>query len=121
MSAHRIPADSAKAGWVLDSPATATALGISKVSQHKLLVGSGAETNTCADPQKAGLRKVLVCVTNGGGTRAVTFATAFNAAGNTVITFSAVKQTAFLESVPDGSTASGYRWQLIANVGAALS
>jgi hypothetical protein len=51
----------------------------------------------------------------------VTFARAFYAAGNTVITFSAVKQTAFLESVPDGSTASGYRWQLIANVGAALS
>jgi hypothetical protein len=119
MPAHRLPSDTAQAGWVIDTPATATPIGISKVSIHKLILVGVGETNTVADPRKAGLRKTLVVTAfTASATRIVTFASAINVAGNTIITFSALRHTAFLESVPSGST---YRWQVIAVDGAALS
>lgn len=120
MSAHNTPAEAAAAGWVIDTPATATPIGISKVSQHKLVLVAVGETNTVADPKKAGLRKVMIVTQfTASATRIVTFASAINVAGNTIITFSALRHTAFLESVPSGT--GSYRWQVVAVDGAGLS
>lgn len=114
MSAHRLPADMALADWVIDTPATGAPVGISKVSEHKLVIGTTAETNTVADPQRAGLMKLFTVVSVGsGGSRAITFATAVDQNGTTVLTFNTARQTALLWSVPDGLTTTGYRWQIL--------
>ena len=114
MSAHRIPADMAKAGWVFGSPNNGDALSVSKISEEKLIIGTTAETNTCAEPTKPGLLKILTVVSVGaGGSRAITFSQPIDQQGTTVLTFTVARQTALLYSVADGSTPTGFRWQSI--------
>ncbi len=78
-----------------------------------LVIGSGAETNTLADPDHPGQMLYIVAYTVGGGTRAITAATAVNAAGNTIMTFNAVRDTLLLVAVPYASNTARCRWEVI--------
>ncbi len=93
-------------------PGTAKAIANSKAGMVSLAIAASAsETNTLANPVKAGLMLTIVARTVGsGGTRAVTVASAFDSAGNTVLTFAAAGQAAVLWSVPSGSS---FVWKLI--------
>jgi hypothetical protein len=114
MSAHRTPSDMSQAGWVFNTPGNGDALSPSRISEEKLVIGTTAETNTCAEPARAGLLKILTVISVGaGGSRAITFSQPIDQQGTTVLTFTVARQTALLYSVADGSTASGFRWQAI--------
>ena len=78
---------------------------------------AGAETRTLAIPGWLGQRLTLVCDTYGGDI-AVTVATAFNVANNTVLTFGAVSEVCELVGV---SVGGALVWQIGINDGVALS
>lgn len=83
-----------------------------------LAIGTGAETNTLADPTFIG-QQLAFCVDSAGdGTRAVTAASAINQAGNTVMTFGQVRDFILLQALQSGG---GLQWQVIANDGVLLS
>lgn len=82
------------------------------------LVTAGAETRSLADPTEVGLDLTLFFLTDGGNC-VVTAASPINETGNNTITFADVTECIHLRSVRDA--ASAYRWQLVANVGAALT
>jgi hypothetical protein len=97
-------------------PGNAGAIPVSESGTCNL-VSAGAETRTLAAPQFVGQQIAL----NGDtvvGAIAVTVASAFNTAGNTIITVTAAGQNAVLV----GATIAGaLRWRLIANDGTTLS
>ena len=88
--------------------------------QVKLVTGAGAETNTLADPSKAGQRLDFIMRTDGGGDRVITAASAINQAGNTILTFADVEDFIALTSVRKVGGV-GFRWQVLSNDGVALS
>ena len=81
-------------------------------------IGAGAETNTLPVPSFQGQALHLTVSTIGAGTRAVTVAASINAAGNTVMTFTAAGDWIKLEGVRVGAH---MRWRVMANDGVALS
>ena len=60
----------------------------------------------------------LYCGTIGGGTRAITAASAINVAGNTVMTFNAARDYIVLNGVSIGGTRC---WEVAFNANVALS
>lgn len=91
------------------------------VSSETISLGLSAagQTNTVASPTLAGQELLLAVGTFiAGATRLITFASGFNAAGNTVITFNATNQYAMFKAFRVGP---GLRWVLIMNDGAGLS
>lgn len=81
------------------------------------LTSAGAETRTVAAPTFEGQMLTLVCNVAGAG-NVVTFASAFNQAGNTVATFNDAGDTL---NVIGARIASALRWRLINNDGCTLS
>lgn len=81
-------------------------------------IGAGAETNTCAIPSFIGQILILSVNTIGVGTRAVTFASAINKAGNTIATFAAVGDILILMGVRVVNTLC---WRVVQNDGPTLS
>ena len=103
----------------LADPGTGAAIGVTRSATVNLTIGSsGAETNTLAIPTFLGQTMVINADTVGTGTRAVTSASAINVAGNTHMTFSAVKQCVCLRAV---TLAGTLRWEVTSNDGATLS
>lgn len=81
------------------------------------LVSTGAETRTVAAPEHFGQELTLAMQTDGGDI-VVTFSAAFNAAGNTTMTFADVMDVATLISIWNGAN---LRWRICCNDGVALS
>lgn len=78
------------------------------------LVSATTETRTVPDPTTNGLRASIYMLTDGGDVT-VTFASAFNEAGATVMVFSAAGQFVDLESVRVSATA--FAWRVVASDG----
>lgn len=74
------------------------------------VTGASGETNTLADPVKAGQELVIYLRTDGGGDRVVTVASAFDIAGNTVLTFANQGEFAYFISVAVGTS---WKWKLV--------
>lgn len=72
-------------------------------------------------PVAAGLFATVTSVVDGGGTISVQTAVAFNAAGNTDASFTAIDQVIHFVSVPRPTATGGFRWQLVHNEGTTLS
>ncbi len=105
---------------LLADPGTGVAIGVTRSAYVGLTIGSaGAETNTMAIPTFVGQRMIIAAEVVGTGTRAVTAAQAINKAGNTHMTFAAVRDTVVLEAVR--ITGPALRWEVTATDGAVLS
>lgn len=107
------------ADWEYAEPVTATDIPIQKSGTIAFATGASGETNTIANPSRPGQTLVITCRSHGGGDRVITAAGAINQAGNTIMTFGADRDTIFLYSIR--TTASAFRWQVLANDGVALS
>lgn len=81
------------------------------------MTSAGSETRTVAIPSFIGQRLTL-CHDTDGGAIAITFASAINQTGNTVATFTEVKDFLELVAVTIGGTRA---WRVVANDGAVLS
>lgn len=120
MSAHNTPNELHLAPYEVTDPGSGVPISVTRWNQHvPIAIGSGAETNTLPDPTQAGQRVSLTAVSDGGGSRAVTAASAINQAGNTVMTFADVNDSITLESFPTGS--GTYKYRVVYNDGVALS
>lgn len=101
----------------LADPGTGVAIPVTR-SANIGIITAGAETNTLAIPGFIGQRLILSCDTHVGGDRVITSAQRINAAGNTIMTFSAAGKVIVLEAV---KIAGVLRWQVTANDGVTLS
>lgn len=103
---------------LLADPGDAAAIPVTRSATVPLTIGAGAETNTLAIPTFLGQRLTIISDVQGAGTRAITSAQAINQAGNTVMTFAALRDVITLQAVQVGGA---LRWQVVANDGVALS
>jgi hypothetical protein len=99
-------------------PGTAAAIPVNHSGTIMLTIGAGAETNTLAIPTFVGQRLIITAGAVSGGTRAITAASAINAAGNTVMTFNAARDNIELRAVKVGSSMA---WEVGFNASVALS
>lgn len=101
------------ADFAMPDPGSAVALPRSAGRAYiGFVTGASGETNTLADPVKAGQELVLYLRTDGGGDRVVTVASAFDIAGNTVLTFANAGEYAAFVSVAVGTS---WKWKLVAS------
>jgi hypothetical protein len=77
-------------------PGTAAAIDVSRSGEVQI-VTAAAETNTLAVPTFVGQRLIITMKTRVGGNRVITVASAFNAAGNTIITLDTAGDAICLE------------------------
>jgi hypothetical protein len=112
-------AASATANAIADPGGANAAIPVTASGTVALTIASaGAETNTLAIPTFIGQRLTIVADTVGTGTRAITAASAVNGAGNTVMTFNAVRDQIDLI----GITVAGTRaWAILLNISVTLS
>ena len=101
---------------VITDPGNAGAIPVTK-SGSLALTSAGAETRTLAIPTFKGQQIALYDDTHVGNI-VITSAQALNQAGNTIMTFGAVRDNIVLEAITVGAY---LRWQVIANDGVALS
>lgn len=83
----------------------------------QFIVTAGAETNGLRAPQREGDLLALTCRTFVGN-RVVTASAAINVAGKTIMTFSAVGQTIYLQAV---QAAGALVWRVLGNDTVGLS
>lgn len=103
----------------LADPGTGQAIPVTRSQYVGLNIAGAGETNTIAIPSFVGQKMILNAdAVGGGGDRAVTASQAINQAGNTIMTFAAVRDCIVLEAIKVGGA---LRWQVTANDGAALS
>jgi hypothetical protein len=103
----------------LADPGTGVAIGVTRSAYVGITIGSaGAETNSLAIPTFIGQRLIISVVACGTGTRAVTAAQTINVAGNTHMTFTAVRQCVVLEAI---LVAAALKWAVVVADGAALT
>jgi hypothetical protein len=101
------------------SPTTSAILLSNSLWRMERFALTGADVVTVPSPVNAGILKAMTINSiTGGGTLTATFSDPFDSVGDTVLVFNAVRQTAFLMSVPDTTTSTGFRWELIAIDGA---
>lgn len=111
-TAANLPALFAQANFAVPDPGS----GVALPSTHGratigLVLGASAETNTLANPFKAGQELTLSVRTAGGGTRTVTFATAIDVAGGvTTLALTSARDWVKLESIAVGTA---FRWQVV--------
>lgn len=103
---------------LLADPGHAAAIPVTRSATIEMTIGAGAETNTLAIPAFVGQTMRLYCGTIGGGTRAITAASAINVAGNTIMTFNAARDYIVLNGVSIGGTRC---WEVANNSNVALS
>lgn len=101
----------------IPDPGNAGAISVTR-SGTCSLVTAGAETRTLAIPTFLG-QMIQMSMQTDGGDGVVTVAAAFNAAGNTVITFNDVGDQVLLTGAR--TTAGALVWRLIVNNGTTLS
>lgn len=102
----------------LADPGDGAAIPVTGSATLMLTIGAGAETNTLAIPTFVGQRMVITCGSIAGGTRAITSASAINAAGNTTMTFNAARDNCELRGVKVGGVLA---WEIGFNASVALS
>lgn len=100
-------------------PGDASAIPVDGPASIALTIGAGAETGTLADPSYIGQTLTITADTVGGGSRAITAASAIDQAGDTVMTFAAAADSIGLIAV--ATSASKVYWKVIYNDGVALS
>ena len=112
-------ADTASANCKAIAAAHEADIPVTGSGQIPLTIADAAETNTLAVPTFEGQELTLyVTALTGSGTRAVTVASAFNQAANTIITFNNAGDFVVLRGIKIGAA---YAWRLVVNDGAALS
>lgn len=125
MSGHRERYDLETADYMFPMPDPGSGKAFPRTYGNvALTIGSGSETNTLGDPDRPGIELTISVATVGGGTRAITAATAINQAGNTVMTFNDARDVIQLLSMYAGTASGGtpkVRWQVTANDNVALS
>lgn len=99
-------------------PGDAGAISTDFSGTCNLTIGAGAETRTLGPATIYGQTLRINAAVVGGGTCAITCATGINAAGNTVMTFNAVRDSIELVGVDVGGD---IRWQVGWNNSVALS
>jgi hypothetical protein len=97
--------------YEIQDPGHAGAIDVTR-SGVVMLVSAAAETRTVARPARVGLKIALFFLTDGGDC-VVTFASAINAAGNTIVTHDTAGDCVYFTSVRTSATAFG--WRLEAN------
>lgn len=102
----------------ITDPGTGAAIPVDFSGTLNLTIGAGAETNTLAAATIVGQTLRINAAVVGGGTREITCATTFNVAGNTKLTFDAVRDSCELVGVTVGTD---IRWQIAWNNNVALS
>ena len=105
-------------GSSLTDPGDGVAIPVTRSISVPFTIGAGAETNPLAIPTFAGQRISMCSSVQGAGTRAVTAASAINQAGNTIMTFAALRDVIILEAIDIGGV---LYWQVATNDGVALS
>jgi hypothetical protein len=118
MSAHNIPQQLHNGGpFEVNDPGTGVPITVDRYNQHVALriAASASETNTLADPTRAGQKLTLIAaVVGSGGSRVVTVASAYDAAGGTTLTFDAVDERVVLESVQVGAAGTAdFEWRVV--------
>jgi hypothetical protein len=116
MSAHKLPGELKNAPFERNDPGTGNAIVVDAWNVNfPLTIGTTAETNTLAAPLKSGDRVTIMAVSVGsGGSRVVTVASAYDAAGSTTLTFDAVDERVVLESVEVGTAGSpSFEWRVV--------
>jgi len=123
MTAHRALHDLHNAEYVISDPGNAGKLA--NVLDRSLavvqLVTAGAETRTMGDPTRAGQRMALHFLTDGGDC-VITFASAINRNGDTVLTLDTAGQVCDFIAIQDGTDGDGlptHRWQILSGPAAA--
>lgn len=111
---HRVHSDLFRVGKSMPDPGDAGTIRVTEDLQICEMVSAAAETRTLADPTKQGIRFILRLLTDGGNVT-VTAASGLNTAGNTQATFADASDLLELVSA---QTASGFRWEVLKNVGA---
>ena len=115
MSAHNILQQLAEADHQFYDPGDAGAIAFTKYGEICHLVTAASETRTVSDPLKEGIPATIDMQTDGGDA-VVTFATAYDEAGSTAMTFSATGQAVSLVSVKIGTA---YAWRVVGYDGVA--
>jgi hypothetical protein len=111
MGIHNFTRSRNQAPWNIADPGTGKALPNDRSGTINIVTGSSGETNTLAAPIRAGLELAINMLTDGGGDRVITVASAFDPLGTTAITLSAAGDYYLLRSFKFGSV---YRWRLVA-------
>lgn len=110
-------AASATANLIADPGGANAAIPVTR-SGVCAITTAGAETNTLAAPTFIGQELCIICDVYAVGDRVITAASAINQAGNTIMTFGAVKDMIVLK----GMQVAGVKvWRVVANDGVALS
>lgn len=117
MTPNTFPVRSLECDFTLADPGASGVISPQGNFCNVRLISAAAESRTVPDPTKSGIDMVLNCVTYGGAIT-VTFASAFNEFGDTVLGFSAVGQIAKFRSAENGS--GTYVWRLLSNDGASI-
>ena len=107
----------AAAGLISD-PGTGNAIPVTATATVAITTGGSGQTNTLAIPTFIGQELAIIMDVDGGGNRVITVASAFNIAGNTVITLADAGDFVKLQAAQIGGA---LRWRLVVNDGAALS
>lgn len=107
------------ADWEYGEIVNGEKIQVTKCGSISLKTGASGETNTLADPSRAGIWLDLTLYSDGGGDRVITAASAVNQTGNNTLTFGDVGDTIFLKSVRYSATE--FRWRVVNADGVALS
>jgi hypothetical protein len=110
MSEHNFLKEFGNADWHIPDPGTAKALPPSRTGIVNIVTGASGQTNTLAAPVKEGLILGLNLLTDGGGDRVITVASAYDAAGRTTITLATAGDYIVLMSYKFGSV---FRWRVL--------
>ena len=111
MAGHELPYEMLGADWIIPDPGDGNRIPITKSGIVEIVSGASGETNTLDTPTKAGIFLWIHMRTHGGGDRVITADAAIDVAGNTEMTFDAVRDNVLLVSVRVGST---FRWEVLA-------
>ncbi len=111
MGIHDFTRSRNQAPWNIADPGTGKALPNDRTGTINIVTGSSGETNTLAAPRRAGIELAINMLTDGGGDRVITVASAINALGTTTITLNTAGDYYLLRSYKYGSV---FRWKLVA-------
>ena len=117
MSAHTLNHQLSEVDTIYADPGNNGTISPVKGFTSVSLVSAGSEGRYVAAPV-APLQILVLSMLTDGGDVAVDFSTPFDSTGNQIATFNDAKDALMAISVP---TATGYRWQVIANAGSTLS
>jgi hypothetical protein len=116
---HRILELRAEYPWLQPDPGAGGVIDIGDLhSAHIDLSGAGART--ILNPNSY-FQELRLRMSEDNGDITVTFPTAFNASGNTIVTFDDVDDIRCFMSEPDDRSATGFRWRQISFNGSTAS